>query len=140
MGDGSAGLRLLESRQTDLIIFPGRKDSLMIYPRIALLATVVLLGASTSGNAAVIFTANPSNSEEVPPVVNLTTVTGAPRPTSFGMATFMLNEEMTALTFSATIFNIDVTGAQTPDANDNLAAAHIHAGPNAVPGMNASVV
>jgi len=32
------------------------------------------------------------------------------------------------LTFTATIFNIDVTGSQTPDTNDNLTAAHIHAG------------
>ncbi len=30
---------------------------------------------------------------------------------------------MTALTFSATIFNIDVTGSQTVDTNDNLVAA-----------------
>ncbi len=42
------------------------------------------------------------------------------------------------LTFSATIFNIDVTGSQTPnDMNDNLVAAHIHVG--APPGMNAPV-
>ncbi len=45
---------------------------------------------------------------------------------------------MTALTFSATIFNIDVTGTQTPDTFDNLVAAHIHA--PAPPGINAPVV
>jgi hypothetical protein len=39
----------------------------------------------------------------------------------------MLNDAQTALTFNATIFNIDVTGTQTPDVNDNLVAAHIHA-------------
>ena len=41
-------------------------------------------------------------------------------------------------TFTATIFNIDVTGSQTPDTFDNLTNAHIH-GP-APPGMNAPVV
>jgi len=34
------------------------------------------------------------------------------------------------MTFTATIFNIDFTGSQTADTNDNLVAAHIHAGPN----------
>jgi len=42
--------------------------------------------------------------------------------------------------FNATIFNIDVTGTQTPDVNDNLVAAHIHAGPTAAPGSSAPVV
>jgi hypothetical protein len=37
----------------------------------------------------------------------------------------------------ATINNIDVTGTQTPDTNDNLVAAHIHVG--AAAGMNAQV-
>jgi hypothetical protein len=32
------------------------------------------------------------------------------------------------LSFTATIFNIDITGAQTPDTFDNLVAAHIHVG------------
>ncbi len=111
----------------------------MIHPRIALLATLVFLGASTSGDAALIFTANLTNSQEVPPTIP-TTATGAPRPASFGFATFMLNDARTALAFNATIFNIDVTGSQTPDANDNLLAAHIHAGPTAFPGSTAPVV
>jgi hypothetical protein len=34
---------------------------------------------------------------------------------------------MTAMTMSVTIFNIDFTGSQTADLNDNLVAAHIHA-------------
>jgi hypothetical protein len=51
------------------------------------------------------------------------------RPLSFGSAVFTLNAAMTSLSFVATIFNIDVTGLQTPnDLNDNLTAAHIHAG------------
>ena len=47
---------------------------------------------------------------------------------------------MTALTFTATVFNIDFTTSQTPGINDNLVAAHIHAGPLAVRGINGPVV
>jgi len=46
---------------------------------------------------------------------------------------------MTAMTMSVTIFNIDFTGSQTTDTNDNLVAAHIHAAPNAAT-VNAGVV
>jgi len=105
----------------------------------ALLAALVLLGASPSGNAAMMFTANLTNSQENPPTVP-TLSTGGPRPASFGFATFELNDAMTELRWNATIFNIDVTGTQTPDLNDNLIAAHIHAGPTAVPGSNGPVV
>jgi len=42
------------------------------------------------------------------------------------------------LSFTATIFNIDVTGTQTPDTFDNLVNAHIHA--PAPPGTNANIV
>jgi hypothetical protein len=51
-----------------------------------------------------------------------------------------LNDAQTALTFSATIFNIDFTGSQTTDTNDNLAAAHIHAGAAVTPTTNGPVV
>ena len=44
------------------------------------------------------------------------------------------------MTFSATINNIDVSGSQTADTNDNLSAAHIHAGPSVAPGVNGPVV
>jgi hypothetical protein len=47
---------------------------------------------------------------------------------------------MTALTFTANIFNIDVTGSQSTDVNDNLVAAHIHAGPLVTPTTNGPVV
>jgi hypothetical protein len=57
------------------------------------------------------------------------TSTGGARPPSFGTSTFVLNAAETALSLTATIFNIDVTGTQTPDdTNDNLVAAHIHSG------------
>jgi hypothetical protein len=44
------------------------------------------------------------------------------------------------MTFTATINNIDVTGSQTTDTNDNLVAAHIHAAASVVPGVNGPVV
>jgi len=53
---------------------------------------------------------------------------GAARPLSFGTADFLLNDAGTALSFTATVFNIDFTGSQTAGPNDNLVAAHIHAG------------
>jgi hypothetical protein len=80
-----------------------------------------------------------SNSQENPPVVP-TTSGGTPRPASFGTATFTLNPEQTSLRFTATINNIDFTGMQTPDPNDNLVAAHIHAGPAVTPTTNGPVV
>jgi CHRD domain len=85
--------------------------------------------------AETVFMANLTNSQENPPTVP-TLTTGAPRPASFGVAMFVLNDAMTSMTFNATIFNIDVTGMQTPDTNDNLLAAHIHAGPAVPPGNN----
>ena len=47
---------------------------------------------------------------------------------------------MTSMSFVATIHEIDFTGLQTTDVNDNLMAAHIHASPTAVPGANGPVV
>ena len=44
------------------------------------------------------------------------------------------------MTFSASISNIDFTGTQTPDTNDNLIAAHIHASPTVTPTTTAGVV
>ena len=45
-----------------------------------------------------------------------------------------------SLTFTATVFNIDFTGTQTTDPNDDLTVAHIHAGPTVTPTTNAGVV
>ena len=47
---------------------------------------------------------------------------------------------MTFMSFTATIFNIDVTGSQTADTNDNLGNAHIHASPLVTPTTNGPVV
>ncbi len=81
-----------------------------------------------------------TNSQENPPAVPTTTSTGAPRPASFGSAFLVLNEPMTALSFTATIFNIDFTGSQTLDPFDDLIAAHIHASATLTPTTNAGVV
>jgi uncharacterized protein (TIGR03118 family) len=85
------------------------------------------------------FVVNLTNGQENPPT-NPTTTGGLRRPASFGTATFQMNAAQTQMTFSATINNLDFTGAQTADTNDNLTNAHIHAGPTVGPGVNGSVV
>jgi hypothetical protein len=95
--------------------------------------------SSTSARADIFLHAVLSNSAENPATVP-TTALGAPRPASFGTADFVLNTAQTALSFTATIFNIDFTGTQTADSNDNLVAAHIHAGPTVTPTTNGPVV
>ena len=110
----------------------------MVRTTYSALAAFTILLAAGCAEGATILTANITNAAELPPTVP-TTATGAPRPASFGNASFVLNDAMTAMTMSVTIFNIDFTGSQTADVNDNLAAAHIHAAPNATT-VNAPVV
>jgi hypothetical protein len=93
-------------------------------------------------SASTLLVANLTTTQE--PTLNPPTVGpgngGAPRPLPFGTAFFVLNDAGTAMTFTATIFNIDVNGLQTPDiTNDNLTAAHIHAGANVPPATNGVV-
>src|SRR6478609_10224559 len=83
------------------------------------LGMLSILSVCVSGQAATILTANITNAAENPPTTP-TTSTGAPRPASFGTGTFVLNDAMTSMTMSVTIFNIDFTGLQTADVNDNL--------------------
>jgi hypothetical protein len=94
-----------------------------------------LMGLSATA-AEIHFNANITNDQEpgnvIPTLSDGTTL----RPVSFGTASFVLNDAQTALSFTATIFNIDVTGNQTPDTNDNLSAAHIHSGLNFPPANN----
>lgn len=104
--------------------------------RIAVALTSTLLAASAG--AVTMLTATLTNGQENPPVVP-TTAAGAPR-TSSGTATFVIDDAMSSMTFSATIFGLDVTGSQSADTNDNLAAAHIHAGPAVTPTTNGPVV
>lgn len=82
---------------------------------------------------------NLTNAQENPPT-NPTTTGGARRDASYGSARFALNGGGTALTMSGSVFNLDFTGSQTSDTNDNLANAHIHAGPSVAPGVNGPVV
>ncbi|HEX3083723.1 MAG TPA: TIGR03118 family protein, partial [Pyrinomonadaceae bacterium] len=93
----------------------------------------------TAGLSPSSFSVRLTNSQENPPT-NPTTTGGARRPASFGTASFSMNAGQTQMTFTATINNIDFTGAQSADANDNLVAAHIHASPSVVPGVNGPVV
>ncbi|MBA2339611.1 MAG: CHRD domain-containing protein [Pyrinomonadaceae bacterium] len=98
--------------------------------RTNLLALLVILFAVTAARADTIFFANLTNSQEPPPLIPTLSDRVTPRPASFGTATFVLNDAQTQLTFTATIFNIDFTGIQTPDTFDNLTNAHIHASSN----------
>jgi hypothetical protein len=109
------------------------------YSRLMLLLPALMLFTAGRGEAATFLFADLTNAAENPPVVP-TLSTGGPRPASFGTASFVLNDAQTALTFTATVFNIDFTGSQTPDTNDNLTNAHIHAGPAVTPTTNAGVV
>ena len=93
----------------------------------------------TAGLSPSNFIVNLTNSQENPPTFP-TTTGGARRSASFGTATFNMNTAQTQMTFTATVNNIDFTGSQTADTNDNLAAAHIHAGPSVAPGVNGPVV
>jgi hypothetical protein len=106
-------------------------------PHILLLVLSLAIIQSQSF-ADTILTANITHDQEVATgSLPLTTSTGSPRPLSFGTATFNLNTAQTELSFTATIFNIDITGTQTADTFDDLVAAHIHVG--APPGTNAPV-
>ena len=104
------------------------------------IASALLLSvAAASAGAQTFLTATLTDANENPPTVP-TTVGGQPRPASFGTASFFIDAASTFMTFTATIFNIDVNGTQTPDVNDNLVAAHIHAGPLVTPTINGPVV
>jgi uncharacterized protein (TIGR03118 family) len=99
----------------------------------------LLASANLTPSEVRVFSVNLTNSQEVPPTVP-TTTTGAARPASSGTARFQFNAAQTAMTFTATVNNIDFTGSQTADTNDNLLNAHIHAGPSVAPGVNGPVV
>src|SRR5690606_14385741 len=93
--------------------------------RLVLPIAAVLALASAPAHAVTIFTAQLTNAAEVPPAVP-TLANGEPRPASFGTASFVLNDDQTALTFTVTVENIDFTGTQTADPNDDLTVAHLH--------------
>ncbi|HLO00409.1 MAG TPA: CHRD domain-containing protein, partial [Pyrinomonadaceae bacterium] len=99
----------------------------------------LLASAGLSPSQVRLFVVSLTNGQENPPTTP-TTSTGAARPASFGTARFLFNSAQTAMSFTATINNIDVLTTQTADSNDNLIAAHIHAGPAVGPGVNGPVV
>ena len=105
------------------------------------IASALLLSVlAGSAGAQTFLSASLTNAAENPPTVP-TTAGGQPRPASFGTASFFIDSAASFMTFTATIFNIDVTGTQTPnDINDNLTNAHIHAGPLVTPTTNGGVV
>jgi len=97
----------------------------------------VLLTSAATAEASTTYLATLTNSQENPPT-NPTTDAGLPRVSS-GTAMFVLNDAQTAMTMTAVITGIDVTGSQTPDLHDNLVAPHIHAGGNTPPTNNSVV-
>lgn len=99
----------------------------------------LLASAGLSPSQVRLFVVSLTNGQEVPPAVP-TTTTGGARPVSSGTARLQFNSAQTALTVTATVNNIDFTGSQTSDTNDNLTNAHIHAGPSVAPGVNGPVV
>jgi hypothetical protein len=97
-----------------------------------LLVPLAVLTASGSARAQLTLNVNLTHGQEPEPTASAPFLTsgGAARPASFGTATFVLNAAQTQLSMSATIFNIDIDGTQTPgDTFDNLIAAHIHVYP-----------
>lgn len=107
--------------------------------RAFLILPFVALLTSASASAQTYLSATITNGQENPPA-NPTLSTGGARPASFGTVTFVINSTNTSMTFSATINNIDITGTQTEDPNDNLTAAHIHASATVTPATNGGVV
>jgi len=111
------------------------------------LVPLVFLVAGAQARANYVFTVQLRTDLEPPPLPNNTTnsITGAFRP-SGGTVTFAFNESFTSLSFSATVFGVDLTNQtgtpvtgtpQSADLNDNLTAAHIHASSTLVPGSTA---
>src|SRR5204862_7350356 len=109
------------------------------YPSTLTNALFVVNLLITAGRSPTDFLVNLTNSQENPPA-NPTSSGGARRPASYGTTTFNMNTAQTQMTFTATINNIDFTGSQSADANDNLIAAHIHASASVTPTTNGPVV
>lgn len=105
------------------------------------LATLALLGLSSPSLGVTVITVQLTNAAEPPTGVVPTSSNGGPRPASFGTGTVTFNDSFTQMSMVVDIFNIDVTGNQTPnELNDNLTNAHIHAGAAVTPTTNGGVV
>lgn len=101
-------------------------------PRLAFIAGFALLAAAMPANASITWQIDLTNVNEIPDAT-------PPAPT-FGTATLVLNDAMTALSLDLMVFGIDATGSQTVDATDNLINAHVHAGPTVTAATNGPVV
>src|SRR5258706_3412550 len=88
----------------------------------------LLASANLSPSEVRLFVVSLTNGQEVPPAVS-TTNGGAGPPAASGTTRFQLNSAQTAMTFTPTISNIDVTNAQKADTKHNFTADPIHAGP-----------
>lgn len=99
----------------------------------------LLASAGLSPSEVRLFDVSLTNAQENPPA-NPTTSGGGARPASFGTARLQFNSAQTSMTLNATVNNIDFTGSQSADTNDNLTNAHIHAGAAVTPGTNGPVV
>ena len=119
--------------------FVTRPEFVEKYPATQTNAQFVDSLLSTAGLSTSNFVVKMTNAQENPPA-NPTTTGGARRPASFGTATFSMNTAQTQMSFTATVNNIDFTGSQTADTNDNLIAAHIHASGSVTPITNGPVV
>ena len=85
----------------------------MVRLRTLITVALVVLFASITSYADTTLFAVLTNAQENPPT-HPTTSTAGFRPESFGFATFTINDAMTAMTFSATVFNIDFTVRRVP--------------------------
>ncbi|HEV7681949.1 MAG TPA: TIGR03118 family protein [Pyrinomonadaceae bacterium] len=119
--------------------FITRPEFVSKYPNTLTNAQFVDNLLASAGLSPTNFVVNLTNSQENPSTFP-TTSGGVRRPASFGTATFNMNPALTQMTFTATINNIDLTGSQSADTNDDLTAAHIHASPSVTPSSNGPVV
>ncbi|HEY7087550.1 MAG TPA: CHRD domain-containing protein [Tepidisphaeraceae bacterium] len=110
--------------------------------RVVSLWACALLILLSSGSALAHFNINVTLSNgAVNPPTTPTLVGGLPRLTSSGTATLVVDDDdFQTVDFDTAVFGIDVTGTQTPDPNDNLIAASVHAGPGVSPSTNGPLV
>lgn len=138
-GQPGADAQLEANKQAYFSDFVNRPEFVAKYPAGLTNAQYVDNLLASAGLSPSNFVVNLTNGQENPPT-NPTLSGGARRPASYGTATFSINGAETSMTFTATINNLDFTGAQTADNNDNLTNAHIHAGPLVTPAVNGGVV
>jgi hypothetical protein len=92
---------------------------------VAAVAALSLLGTRVVADASTIFHANMTFDQEVPTVPAFEG--------TFGVATFVLNDAQTALSYDVTIFGLNFPPGTPPGPTD-LTRLHIHRGPAGVAG------